>query len=106
MGTMHHHAVIVTSWNEDMIAKAHAVAAGLSPHVTPIITATSNGQQSFAILPDGSKAGWAESDVGDAARGAFLTWVDSRAYEDGSNALSYAEVSFGELAPTIKTNTT
>lgn len=104
MGTMHHHALIVTSWDRDAIADAHKVASGASPHVTPVIMAGSNGYASFAVMPDGSKEGWAESDVGDASRGAIISWIDAQAYEDGSNRLSWAEVSFGELENSLRTN--
>lgn len=105
MGTMHHHALIVTSWDGDAITEAHRVASGASRYVTPIIVTNANSQASFAVLPDGSKEGWEGSDAGDAARTAIIEYLDAQAYEDGSNRIKWAEVSFGELDETLKTNT-
>jgi len=104
MGTMHHHALIVTSWNEDVIADAHRFASEISPHTSPIIKADVNDYASFAVLPDGSKEGWGASDTGDAARFAIIEWIDAKAYEDGSNQISWCEASFGELENTLRSN--
>jgi hypothetical protein len=106
MGTMHHHALIVTTWDAKLAVKAHTVASGASPHTTPLVKSTVNVQYSFAVLPDGSKEGWPESAVGDAARQSIIDWITAQAYEDGSNAVKWAEVSFGELAPTFRHNGT
>lgn len=105
MGTMHHHALIVTSWDNDLIADAHRVASGASPHVTPVIVTDVNGQASFAVLPDGSKEFWPESDLGDSARASIIKWLNDQAYEGGSNRIQWAEVSFGDLTDTLTTNT-
>lgn len=105
MGTMQHHSIIVTS-QIDLIEKAHEVATGLMPHVSPIIGGGANGQRSFAVLPDGSKEGWAESDVADDARAALIRWIDAQAYDDGSNSLSFVLVEFGELGESITPNAT
>lgn len=104
MGTMHHNAIIVTSWNREKLDEAHKTAIGLMPHVSGMVEGTINGQFSFAVLPDGSKEEWPESDVADSARAALIKWINSQAYEDGSNCLEYAEISFGDLDPTINTN--
>lgn len=101
---MQHHAIIVTSFDDKILKKAHQVASGLMPHVSGIVTGTINSQLSFAVLPDGSKEGWPESDYANAARKALKYWIDCHAYEDGSNRLEYAEVSFGELPLTVTTN--
>jgi hypothetical protein len=105
MGLINHHAIIVTSWRKDVLVEAHKIASGASPNVTPIVSAQSNGYSSFAVLPDGSKEGWACSDAEDSARSAIIHWIDQQAYEDGSNSVEWVEVSFGELEPTIRANT-
>lgn len=93
---MRHHAIVVTSWNTDLMKNAHKQANGMFPWISELSDEGVNGQVSFFIPPDGSKEGWAESDVGDAQRKAFLDWCDKQAYEDGSNALDYVEVFFGD----------
>ncbi|WP_297842974.1 hypothetical protein [uncultured Roseibium sp.] len=87
-----------------MLTKAHKTATGLMPHVSGVVDGVINGDASFAVLPDCSKEGWPESDTADAARAALIKWIDAQSYEDGSNCLKYAEISFGELSPSIKTN--
>lgn len=104
MGVIHHHAMIVVSWKKENIMAAHKMAKRLSPYTTDIVTGAANDYMSFAVLPDGSKEGWGESDVGDAARASLKDWIDRQAYDDGSNSIEYAIVSFGELNPTFETN--
>ncbi|MEX3315663.1 hypothetical protein [Sulfitobacter sp. PS-8MA] len=98
MGTMRHHAIIVTSWDKGAIDEAHAKAADLMEHVSGIVPGVVNGQASFAVLPDGSKEWWDTSDKADEARAQFIEWMGSRKY------LDYAAVSFGELSATFETN--
>ena len=108
MGYMRHHAIVVTSWNSDAIAKAHAeatrvfnVIAGLpgddlAECVSPVVGSAVNGYRSFFIAPDGSKEGWATSDVGDGARAEFVAWLDAQQYEDRSAYLNWVEVQYGD----------
>lgn len=98
MGVMVHHAIVVSSWKRDLLERAHLQAEMLMGRlVTPIVTTEHNGVGSFAVLPDGSKEGWEPSDLGDGQRDALDKWLRSQAYEDGSNALEWVEVAFGEL---------
>lgn len=106
MGWIVHDAIIVTSWDSKKLNEAHSVAVGLMPHVSGIVHSGINGYASFLIAPDGSKEGWAESDTGDAARAAFLEWLNTQAYEDGSNSLTYAAVRYGEISSTVRSNET
>lgn len=98
MGYMCHHAIIVSSWDESMASSAHAKAVEIfgSERVTPMLPAVVNFYRTFLIGPDGSKEGWEASDQGDAQRDAYVEWLDSQAYEDGSTALKWAEVQFGD----------
>lgn len=95
MGYIAHNAIVVTSWNEDAIGKAHIKAIELGCHVSNIVDSKMNGYASFLIAPDGSKEGWGDSDKGDARREAWKAWTHELAYEDGSSSLHWVEVRFG-----------
>lgn len=96
MGYMRHHAIVVTSWDSDLIEKAHKAASDSFPWVSPVSEAGVNDYQSFFIPPDGSKEGWDSSDLGDSRRAGYVRWLDSQRYEDGSTALDWVEVQFGD----------
>jgi hypothetical protein len=106
MGTLKHHAIVVTSWDGEELKKAHKKAKKVfqknfegRPYIKPpicrvvshIIEGLANKQYSFFIAPDGSKEGWAASDDGDNARKEFLDWL-----QKSSNECDYVEVIFGE----------
>ena len=95
MGRMRHHAIIVTSWDRDCLDEARAKAQGLFRYCSAITGSGMNGNMSFLVPPDGSKEGWAESDVGDAARKGFVAWMNEQRYEDESTPLDWVEVEFG-----------
>lgn len=110
MGYIKHHSLIVSSWNLEAMEKAHQVVEGIlkeygAPHsngtaadasalLTPLAPYIVNGGASFAVLPDGSKEGWGDSDNGDAARDRIAEWLDAQAYDDGSNVYDWVELSF------------
>lgn len=96
MGYMRHHAIVVTSWKDDAIWAANKVAQTLFPWVSPLSACGINGYLSFFIPPDGSKEGWEESDAGDAVRDAFIEYLRSTRFEDGSSYLVWVEVQFGD----------
>lgn len=96
MGYTRHHAIIVTSFDKELISAAHAKAVALKCSVTEIVTSPVNGYHSFLIATDGSKEGWDESKSGDAARVLFVEWAHAQAYSDGSNSLKFAEVMYGD----------
>jgi hypothetical protein len=105
MGYMKHHAIIVTSWDREAIKQAHTKARELLlainhypkfRNISEIVDGAINGQCSFFIAPDGSKEGWQTSDQGDKMRADFIEYLESTRYEDGSIALKYVEISFGE----------
>lgn len=95
MGYFRHHAILVTGWGQHVVG-AHIAARAifaLYESVAPVTALTRevvNGYQSFAVLPDGSKEGWDESDQGDAARDKLIAWLR----ED--NYCSWAEVQYGD----------
>lgn len=106
MGANRHHAIVVTSWDEPTLLKVHAAALALfSPPlglgyvgmwVSPLSPGEVNRMRSFFVAPDGSKEGWSASDEGNRRRDAFVSLLRSKAYEDGSSALSWAEVQYGD----------
>ena len=95
MGYFRHHAIVVTTWADELIEAAHAKAVELDAHPTPITDDRINGFRSFLIPPDGSKEGWPDSDLGDERRQAWVAWANEQRYEDGSSALHWVEVEFG-----------
>ena len=92
MGTMQHHAIIVTGWNQGDVETAHALACNLTAtdKSSPIRMSPVNAYYSFTIYPDGSKEGWPASDLGDDIRERFLSGI-------AGLSLTWVEVSFGEL---------
>ena len=97
MGYIRHHAIAVTSWDNDSIQKAHEKAVEIfKDRASGILDSQTNGYRSFFIGPDGSKLGWDESEIGNVQRKAFVNWINKQAYEDGSSALSYCEFFYGD----------
>lgn len=115
MGYMCHDTIVVTSWDKEKLAAAHAKAcelfacATIHPSfgregedvrtptlVSPIISGVINQYASFFVAPDGSKEGWDASDNGDTAREEFVKYLRSKAEVDGSSSLDYVEVQFGD----------
>ncbi len=96
MGYIVHHAIVVTTYKDRMARHAHAEAELLGLVVSAIAPSPLNGYSSFCIFPDGSKEGWPESDEGDSQRSRWIEWAKSQAFEDGSSALSWVEVQYGE----------
>jgi hypothetical protein len=102
MGYMRHHAIVVTSWNNDEFDKVWAEVSALADErtfghlVSPVVGPAVNGYRSFLVAPDGSKEGWDTSDEGDAFRDAVCALLDERRYNDGSTSIEYVEVQFGD----------
>lgn len=89
MGYMRHNAIIVTSWNKELLGAAHAKAVEIFNSVAPITPPAVNGFVTFLVAPDGSKEGWEGSNAGDAARDELINWLNS-------TALDWAEIQFGD----------
>ncbi len=99
MGYMRHHAILVTSGPGEKIEAAHNKASEIFSgpgELSPLASPVMNSTRSFAAYPDGSKEGVSESDVGDAKRAAFIGYLNSQAYEDGSTSLDWVEVQYGD----------
>lgn len=96
MGYMRHHVIIITSWNQDLLKKAHLKAKEIFPIVSEIYEGVINNYKSFFIPPDGSKEGWNESNEGDKNRQNFVEWLDAQRYSDNSTSLDWVEVQYGD----------
>jgi hypothetical protein len=96
MGYMRHHAIVVSSWNEESIARAHGEASSIFKWVSPVSPPMMNGHRSFFIPPDGSKENWPESEEGDRERARFVLWLDKQRCKDGSTNLKWVEVQFAD----------
>ena len=96
MGYMCHNAIIVTSWNKDLLEQAHAKAIDLGMSVSEITAEVTNRYRSFLVAPDGSKEGWDTSDLGDSRRDELVAWMDDQRYEDDSTSLGWVEVQFAD----------
>lgn len=111
MGYMRHHAIIVTSWENNHLKQAHDQARAIFDRngyqVSDLLDSAINGYQSFMVPPDGSKEGWDFSDEGDANRAQFLQWLREQnlfvdaievqfADEDNAPAVVLQEVRYEE----------
>jgi hypothetical protein len=96
MGYMRHHVIVVSSWDDKLIALAHDEATKIFPHVSGIVLSECNAYKSFFVPPDGSKEGWDDSDKGDKRRNTFVTWLKKQAFEDGSTSLNWVEVQYDD----------
>ena len=95
MGYIKHHAIVITTWQEDLVPKLLASARELDLEVLSSGPTYINGYSTIIILPDGSKEGWEESDRGDSMRTLFKTRLQDFEYEDGSSPLEWVEVAYG-----------
>ena len=80
MGYIPHHAIIVTAETRTIglfHAQAVATFADTCAKVTEPTEAGMNATSSFLVAPDGSKEGWEDSDKGDAARAAFIAYLEA-----------------------------
>lgn len=98
MGYMKHHAIVVSSYDNKLLTKAHAKANEIFENklISNIVDGIINDYQSFFVAPDGSKEGWDESDEHDKKRTKLIEWIDLQAFEDKSNAIDYSELFLGE----------
>jgi hypothetical protein len=97
MGHISHHAIVVTSWDRVCIEKAHEEANKIfKSWISPISPLTPyNNYCSFFVASDGCKSGWPQAFIGDAARNAFIAWLDSQKYDDGSSSYEWFEAQYG-----------
>lgn len=97
MGYMRHHAILVTTCHNGFFLQAKEKAENLfPPEILRCADSVTNGYQTIVVTPDGSKEGWEESSVGDAAREQFLKWLEDQRCADGSSYYSWVCVQYGD----------
>lgn len=96
MGYNVEHAIVVSSWDKKLLRKAHKKAASIFPHVSEMVPHIANGGASFLVPPDGSKAGWEDSNKGDERREQYVEWLGKQRYSDGSTSLRWVEVMYAD----------
>lgn len=101
MGYIKHNAIIVTDAGYPEAKKkldlTHKKAEELfGDLVSPMIKSKINENHSFFIAPDGSKEYWDLSDEHDSKRKVLANFINSLAYDDGSNAIKFVDVSYDE----------
>lgn len=98
MGTMIHHAIVVTSWGDyTERARAEAIRCCGDEHVSAMMPRLLNDYSSFLVAPDGSKEGWPDSDQGEARRATFVAWLHRQRHSDGSTPYEWVLVEYGKF---------
>jgi uncharacterized protein YbdZ (MbtH family) len=89
MGTINHHAIIITTFNIRYLIKAANKMLAIFGVQYPILH-NEFGYYTIFIPPDGSKEGWADSITGDDRRKQCIDWLNSQWWY-----YSWVEVSYG-----------
>lgn len=95
MGRVKHNAIVVTSWDKDLIQACADKAGEIGLNVMGPSTRSLNGYRSILACPDGSKLGWPERDEADTQRDVFKIWLRSKRNQDNSSSLEWVEVAYG-----------
>lgn len=104
MVTELHHAIVISTFDEEYALAAHVKARALGCTISSIDQSPMNLLYSFMVCPDGSKEGWEESDEGDAQRRELIEFLRipyttlmgmEPDPEDRSTPYSWVEVSYG-----------
>ena len=94
MGYIRHHAIVVTSFDEELLEKARNKAVRLfNRPIGAIVKGTTNGYATFVIPPDGSKEGWNTSELNNKKRERYIEWLK---YEVDDIGLDWVEVQYGD----------
>lgn len=104
MGVINHNAVIATTWSDDKADELQKWIDNLEETERSLIVRSGswvNGYNSFAVMPDGSKESWDESDAGDNFRFRVMERLLLDNYDDGSSPWDWVEVGFGEYGQKI-----
>lgn len=96
MGYMRHHAIIVSSYDDDRIIKAREIAVDIGLPVTGVQVTQVNRHYTFVVTPDGSQEGWDHSIEFDDKRNRFVRWLRRQRFKDGSSPFNWVEVQYGD----------
>lgn len=94
MSVIIHHAIVVTCYDriEAETAQRKAKELCYPGSVTRLSAKMINNTYSFAVLPDGSKEGWTDSDMGAEGREKLISWLKKKKFKWGCH---WAMVAFG-----------
>lgn len=95
MGYIRHEAIIITSWDAKAVAFAVINAEALGLTTIGPSKPTVNGYVTATIVPDGSKEGWDDSDIGDQLRAKFREWLRLQRHSDGGSSLEWVQIAYG-----------
>ena len=107
MGITQHKTMIVTSFMDKKLKRAHKLAQKYFDKslVTDIAGVGMNGYYSFMIATCGSKAGWSEDAEHIENIEKYSQHLDDKfAFNDGSSVIEYVILSHGECGVSVKTN--
>lgn len=97
MGYIRHHAIVVTSFDEEELEKARNKAVRLfNRPIGAIVKGTTNGYATFVIPPDGSKEGWNTSELNNKKREKYIEWLKYERFDDGTSVLDWVELQYGD----------
>lgn len=94
MGHTHHKAIIVTS-REPYATAAQLKAAEVGLPVIPSQESQVNRKRTFLIPPSGSMTGWDTDIKHNDGRKAFIEWLLTQTFSDGSSPYEWVEVNYG-----------
>ena len=101
MGTIIHHAIVVTGGKE-MLIEAAMTAQNMGFTVLGPGPSLINGYCSMLVCPDGSKEYWPSSDVFDKKRAEFCKWLEALRDNNSKREPEWIEIAFGsEFRPEI-----
>lgn len=104
MGLIQHHALIAVTWDDAEAKRMRDWVDGLTEKVSSgmeikelfrEIPSTTNGYTTFVMAPDGSKEGWATSNMADSVRTEFRLQIEK------SGRWDWIEATFGECGQGI-----
>ena len=103
MGIVNNNAIIATTWNEEEVDRIRLWVDELKEMKSLFLfgSAEVNGETTVVMVPDGSLAGWKESNDGDSLRDLFVKELEKANYCDGSNPWAFVEVGYGEYGQKV-----
>ena len=76
MGDYKHHAILVTSYEQDVRIYYDKAKEIFGPLVSEIVQSPLNGYQSFFIAPDGGCEWYEDSDIWDGKRAKYMQFLN------------------------------
>lgn len=90
------HSIIVSSFDDALIERAHKYASGLFSTVSPVMDGEARGIRSFFVPSTGWPVGRGRAATDTDMRAVFVQWLDEQRHEDDSSSLAWIEVQYGD----------